>query len=98
VLLKGLGKLKKFIDLIGSRARDLPTSSIVPQPRAPDQLIRHKICIIVTGCKKQCDSLLHVNIQREIVLVLDIDIEQPISCRTTSYIKECLNKKQQLFP
>jgi hypothetical protein len=30
--LKVLGKLKKFIHLIGSRTRDLPTCSIVPQP------------------------------------------------------------------
>jgi hypothetical protein len=30
VQLKGLGKLKKFIHLFGSRTRDLPTCSIVP--------------------------------------------------------------------
>jgi hypothetical protein len=29
---EGLGKLKEFIHLIGSRTRDLPACSIVPQP------------------------------------------------------------------
>jgi hypothetical protein len=29
---EGLGKLKKFIHLIGSRTRNLPTCSIVLQP------------------------------------------------------------------
>jgi hypothetical protein len=37
--LEGLGKLKKFIDLIGTPTRNLPAYSIVPQtttlPRAP---------------------------------------------------------------
>jgi hypothetical protein len=32
VLLEGLGKLKKSIDLIENRTRDLPSCSIVPQP------------------------------------------------------------------
>jgi hypothetical protein len=36
---EGLGQLKKSSDLIGDRTRDLPASSIVPQPttlpRAP---------------------------------------------------------------
>jgi hypothetical protein len=32
VLLEGLGKLKKLNYLIGFRTRDLPASSIVPQP------------------------------------------------------------------
>jgi hypothetical protein len=39
VRLEGLGKLKKFNDLIGNRTRDLPSCSIVPQattlPRSP---------------------------------------------------------------
>jgi hypothetical protein len=30
--LEGLGKLKKFNDLIGTRARDLPACSTAPQP------------------------------------------------------------------
>jgi hypothetical protein len=30
--LEGLGKLKKFIHLIGSRTRDLPAYITVPQP------------------------------------------------------------------
>jgi hypothetical protein len=30
--LEGLGLLKKFNDLVGNRTRDLPSSSIVPQP------------------------------------------------------------------
>jgi hypothetical protein len=30
--LEGLGKLKKFIDLIGTRTCNLPICSIVPQP------------------------------------------------------------------
>jgi hypothetical protein len=30
--LEGLGQLKKRIHLIGTRTRDLPTCSIVPQP------------------------------------------------------------------
>jgi hypothetical protein len=33
---EGLGKLKKFIHLIGSRARDVPACSIVSLPRAPE--------------------------------------------------------------
>jgi hypothetical protein len=32
VQLEGLGKLKTFNDLIGTRNRDLSTCSIVPQP------------------------------------------------------------------
>jgi hypothetical protein len=32
VLLKGLGKLKKFNGLIRNRTRDLPACSIVPEP------------------------------------------------------------------
>jgi hypothetical protein len=32
VRLEGLGKLKKFSDLIGTRNHDLPACSIVPQP------------------------------------------------------------------
>jgi hypothetical protein len=32
VRLEGLGKLKKKIHLIGTRSRDLPACSIVPQP------------------------------------------------------------------
>jgi hypothetical protein len=32
VQLEGLGTLKKFIDLIGSRTCDLPACSVVPQP------------------------------------------------------------------
>jgi hypothetical protein len=32
VWLEGLGKLKKFSDLIGTQTRDLPACSIVPQP------------------------------------------------------------------
>jgi hypothetical protein len=32
VRLEGLGKLKKFIHLIGSRARDFPARSVVSQP------------------------------------------------------------------
>jgi hypothetical protein len=32
VRLEGLGKLKKLIHLIGSRIRDLPACSILPQP------------------------------------------------------------------
>jgi hypothetical protein len=32
VRLEGLGKLKNFNDLIGTRARDLPDVNIVPQP------------------------------------------------------------------
>jgi hypothetical protein len=31
VRLEGLGKLKKFNDLIGSQTRDLPACSIAPQ-------------------------------------------------------------------
>jgi hypothetical protein len=42
--LKGLGKLKKFNDLIGNKTLDLPACSIVPQPtmlpRAPRIRIR----------------------------------------------------------
>jgi hypothetical protein len=30
--LERLGQLKKLIDLIGTRTRDLPACSIVPQP------------------------------------------------------------------
>jgi hypothetical protein len=32
VRLEGVDRLKKFIHLIGSRTRDLPACSIVPQP------------------------------------------------------------------
>jgi hypothetical protein len=32
VRLEGLGKLKKFNDLIGNRTCDLPACSIMPQP------------------------------------------------------------------
>jgi hypothetical protein len=32
VRLEGLGKLKNFIQLIGTGTRDLPTCSVVPQP------------------------------------------------------------------
>jgi hypothetical protein len=32
VQLEGLGKLKKFIHLIGNQTDDLPACSIVPQP------------------------------------------------------------------
>jgi hypothetical protein len=32
VLLEGLGKLKKFNDVIGTQTHDLPARSIVPQP------------------------------------------------------------------
>jgi hypothetical protein len=32
VRLEGLGKLKKFIHLIGSRTRDFPACSLVPLP------------------------------------------------------------------
>jgi hypothetical protein len=39
VRLEGLGKLEKFIHLIGNRTHDLPVCSVVPQPttllRAP---------------------------------------------------------------
>jgi hypothetical protein len=31
VRLQGLGKLKKFNDLIGNRTRDLPAYTIIPQ-------------------------------------------------------------------
>jgi hypothetical protein len=33
---EGWGQLKQFIDLIGNLIRDLPASSIVPQPTTPD--------------------------------------------------------------
>jgi hypothetical protein len=40
VRLEGLGQLKKYNDFMGSRTRDLPVCSIVPQsttlPRAPN--------------------------------------------------------------
>jgi hypothetical protein len=43
VRLEGLGQLKKKIHLIGTRTRDLPAYSIVPQqstlPRAPSNII-----------------------------------------------------------
>jgi hypothetical protein len=46
VRLEGLGQLKKKIHLIGTRTRDLPACSIVPEPttlpRAP-QLYLYKI-------------------------------------------------------
>jgi hypothetical protein len=42
VRLEGLGKLKKLKDLIGTRTRDLPTCSIVPQPSTLPQLWQYK--------------------------------------------------------
>jgi hypothetical protein len=45
---QGLGKLKTFIHLIGSRTRDVPVCSIVPQPQCyrvnPFSTIRRTIC------------------------------------------------------
>jgi hypothetical protein len=44
VRLEGLGKLKKFIDFIGSRTSDLPACSIVPKktpwPESASELYR----------------------------------------------------------
>jgi hypothetical protein len=36
---EGLGKFKKFIHLIGSRTRDIPACSVVPQPRGDKNLL-----------------------------------------------------------
>jgi hypothetical protein len=48
-----LGQLKKFTDLIGTRTRDLPTCSTVPQPttlpRAP--VVAVVIMILVVTCQ-----------------------------------------------
>jgi hypothetical protein len=48
--LEGLGKLKNSNDLIGTRNRDLPASSIVPKPttlpRAPsDTIVYLQFCM-----------------------------------------------------
>jgi hypothetical protein len=41
---EGLGKLKRFKDFIGSRTRDLPAWSIVPQTTTPPRTIRTISC------------------------------------------------------
>jgi hypothetical protein len=49
VRLEGLGTLKQFSDLIGTRTRDLPACSIAPQlsalSRARFMLALHRICL-----------------------------------------------------
>jgi hypothetical protein len=43
VRLEGLGKFKKFNDLIGNHTHDLPDYSIVPQPTTPQGVPPSKI-------------------------------------------------------
>jgi hypothetical protein len=58
VRLEGLGKLKKKIDLVGTRSRDLPAYSIVPQPitlpHAPNPENKIQILNFLNGlCSQQ---------------------------------------------
>jgi hypothetical protein len=45
VRLKGLGKLRNFYDLIGTRTRDLPACRIAPQPSTIPHAQTHFFCV-----------------------------------------------------
>jgi hypothetical protein len=64
VRLEGLGKLKKKIHLIGTRTRDLPACTIVPQPttlpRAPSYM---NILIHLINTEKRSDFVYFLEIE-----------------------------------
>jgi hypothetical protein len=49
VQLEGLGKLKKFNNLIGTRTHDLPACSIVPTTCLPSEIMLSSTCPVLTG-------------------------------------------------
>jgi hypothetical protein len=65
---EGLGKLKKFVHLIGSRIRDLPACSLVLQPLCYRVLLEGNIKNN-TGCGKITTFLYeYINIKKEVSL------------------------------
>jgi hypothetical protein len=59
---EGLGKLKKFIHLIGSRIRDLPTCRTVPLPRAANHVL---------GCDESCQAQLQDGSKAPCVILME---------------------------
>jgi hypothetical protein len=78
VRLEGLGKLKKFNDIIGTRTQDLPASSIAPQPSA---LLRSPIIIMIIIIIIIIMRLLHIanyrqSLQKIIIIIIIIIIKK----------------------
>jgi hypothetical protein len=59
--LEGLGKLKKKIHLIGTRTRDLPVCSIVPQPTTLPRARQP----IVTGSQSSQETIHYTEIKAQ---------------------------------
>jgi hypothetical protein len=87
VRLEGLGQLKKFSDLIGTRTRDLPVCSIVSQPttlrRAPVKRVERLLLLL----------LLVVVV---VVVVAAAIVEVGENCIMTSFIT-CTLRQVQLY-
>jgi hypothetical protein len=78
VRLEGLGKLKKFNDLIGNRTRDLPACGIVPQPTTlPRGALRQRQIHAASSGTAEYTPFLHLNIR------MSSDVGMPMTIRIT---------------
>jgi hypothetical protein len=76
VRLEGLGKLKKNIDLIGIRTRDLPACSIVPQPTTLPRVPQYTPMYRVLACIHSCDwltSLVRPYMTMQYIFLIDLE-------------------------
>jgi hypothetical protein len=92
VRLEWLGKLKISSDLIGSRTRNLPACSIVPQPTTPPRAPVNSRCpqgtgLLTTDCRMPTRKVVNVWVDDMYVLLILTAVNMTELARTSSSCK-----------